>query len=129
MEHTKEEKVEVLRKRLKEMEEEQEQIKCKERQILQEEQEEDMAISYTHAMLERMSGCCTSEDIQIQQIIEEQQYYLREFRKRKLEFDEEFHQEMKRKKQKIEMDMEECYWNISCIRNEEENNETEEKDR
>lgn len=86
------------------------------KQVLQDEEEEDIGISQSHAMLEKIREKCSPEDIAIQQIIDEKQDILRGLRKKKIEFDDEFRREIKKQRQKKEIGNEELYQQISDMK-------------
>lgn len=120
-------KREALRSKLKRLEEEQEEMECLTRRILEEEGEEDREISRLHGIFERMSAKCSTEDSVIRQMIEENQYALREFRRKKMNFEDEFQWEIRERRKRIEDGIEEIQWEMSDIRNREEDNEMKEK--
>lgn len=129
MQNTNEYKREELQGKLIELEEKQEELEYHAKQVFQEEEEEDFEMSCTYTALERMRGSSSLEDHVIQQIIDEQQNTLMEFRKKKMEFEDEFRREIRIKRQNIEMDREELKGQITRIKNGEENTETEEKNK
>lgn len=118
---------EALRSKLKRLEEEQDEMEYRVRRIWEEEEEEDREISRFHGIFERMSAKCSAEDSMIQQMIEENQYALREFRRKKMNFEEEFQWEIRESRKRIESDMEEIQWEMSDIKNGDEDNGTKEK--
>ena len=108
--------IEELQEKIKELEENQEEFEYNAKQVLQDEEEEDIGISQSHAMLEKIREKCSPEDIAIQQIIDEKQDMLRGLRKKKIEFDDEFRREIKKQRQKKEIGIEELYQQISDMK-------------
>lgn len=116
MENTEEQNVEQLQVRLRKLKEEQENFEYDAKRILREEEEEDMEISRSHTVLAQMREKCSSEDSAIQRLIYEKQDALSAFRRKKIEFDEEFHQEITRQRQTMERDMEELHMQIKNVK-------------
>lgn len=116
MENTEKQSVEQLQESLRKLKEEQENFEYDAKQILREEEDEDMEISHSHTVLAKMREKCSSEDSAIQRLIDEKQEALSAFRRKKIEFDEEFHQEMTRQRQTMERDMEELHMQIKDVK-------------
>lgn len=116
MENIEKQSVEQLQVRLRKLKEEQENFEYDAKQILREEEDEDMEISHSHTVFAQMREKCSSEDSAIQRLIDEKQDALSAFRRKKIEFDEKFHQEMARQRQTIERDMEELHMQIKDVK-------------
>lgn len=116
LENTEKQNAEQLQVKLRKLKEEQENLEYDAKQILREEEDEDMEISHSHTVLAQMREKCSSEDSTIQRLIDEKQDALSTFRRKKIEFDEEFHQEMTRQRQTMEKDMEELRMQIKNVK-------------
>ena len=106
MKDTKEEETQQLRKKARQIEEEQERLEHGARQVLQEEEDEDMEISRSYTRLQNIGRECPAGDKKIFQLLDEKEYLMGTFRRKKMEFDEQFHQEVKRQRWKMENDRE-----------------------
>ena len=108
--------IEELQEKLKQLEVNQEEFEYNAKQVLRDEEEEDIGISQSHIMLEKIREKCSPEDIAIQQILDEKQDVLRGLRKKKIEFDDEFRREIKKQRQKKETSIEKLYQQISDMK-------------
>ncbi len=106
MKNTKEEEAQQLRKKAGQIEEEQERLEQNTRQVLQEEEDEDMEISRSYTRLQNIGRECPAGDKKIFQLLDEKEYLMRTFRRKKMEFDEQFHHEVKKQRWKLEDDRE-----------------------
>ena len=106
MKDTKEEETQQLRKKAGQIEEEQERLEHSAKQVLQEEEDEDMEISRSYTRLQNIGRECPAGDKKIFQLLDEKEYLLRTFRRKKMEFDEQFCQEVKKQRWKMENDRE-----------------------
>lgn len=106
MKNTKEEETQQLRKKAGQIEEEQERLEQNTRQVLQEEEDEDMEISRSYTRLQNIGRECPAGDKKIFQLLDEKEYLMRTFRRKKTEFDEQFHQEVKKQRQQMKDDWE-----------------------
>ncbi len=98
MKNTKEEETQQLRKKAGQIEEEQERLEQNTRQVLQEEEDEDMEISRSYTRLQNIRRECPAGDKKIFQLLDEKEYLMRTFRRKKTEFNEQFHQEVKKQR-------------------------------
>lgn len=106
MKNTKEEETQQLRKKAGQIEEEQERLEQNTRQVLQEEEDEDMEISRSYTRLQNIRRECPAGDKKIFQLLDEKEYLMRTFRRKKTEFNEQFHQEVKKQRQQMKDDRE-----------------------
>ena len=103
---TKEEETQQLRKKAWQIEEEQERLEQNAKQVLQEEEDEDMELSRSYGRLQNIGRECPTGDKKMFQLLDEKEYLMRTFRKRKMEFDEQFYQEVKKQRQQMKDDRE-----------------------
>ena len=115
MEKKDEREIEVLQGRIKTLEREQESYEYEAKSILREEEEEDMWITQSHLLVEQMRAECSSEDEKIQRLFYEKQDMLSAFRRKKIEFDSQFREEVKQRRSRMENEMEELHTRLSKI--------------
>ena len=115
MEKKDEREIEVLQGRIKTLEKEQESYEYEAKSILREEEEEDMWITQSHLLVEQMRAECSSEDEKIQRLFYEKQDMLSAFRRKKIEFDSRFREEVKQRRSRMENEMEELHTRLSKI--------------
>ena len=115
MEKKDEREIEVLQGRIKTLEKEQESYEYEAKSILREEEEEDMWITQSHLLVEQMRAECSSEDEKIQRLFYEKQDMLSAFRRKKIEFDSQFREEVKQRRSRMENEMEELHTRLSKI--------------
>ena len=115
MEKKDEREIEVLQGRIKTLEKEQESYEYEAKSILREEEEEDMWITQSHLLVEQMRAECSSEDEKIQRLLYEKQDMLSAFRRKKIEFDSQFREEVKQRRSRMENDIEELHTRLSKI--------------
>ena len=115
MEKKDEREIEVLQGRIKTLEKEQESYEYEAKSILREEEEEDMWITQSHLLVEQMRAECSSEDEKIQRLFYEKQDMLSAFRRKKIEFDSQFREEVKQRRSRMENDIEELHTRLSKI--------------
>ncbi len=115
MEKKDEREIEVLQGRIKTLEKEQESYEYEAKSILREEEEEDMWITQSHLLVEQMRAECSSEDEKIQRLLYEKQDMLSAFRRKKIEFDSQFREEVKQRRSRMENEMEELHTRLSKI--------------
>ena len=115
MEKKGEREIEVLQGRIKTLEKEQESYEYEAKSILREEEEEDMWITQSHLLVEQMRAECSSEDEKIQRLLYEKQDMLSAFRRKKIEFDSQFREEVKQRRSRMENDIEELHTRLSKI--------------
>lgn len=104
MEKTKEERTQELKQKIRQMEEEREVLLQHEKRIRKEEEDEDMELSRSHNVLSGIGRDCSSDNRKIVQLLEEKEYLLRTFRRKKMEYNEQFQQEIKKQRWKLERD-------------------------
>ena len=107
--------IEALQGRIKTLEREQESYEYEAKSILREEEEEDMWITQSHLLVEQMRAECSSEDEKIQRLLYEKQDMLSAFRRKKIEFDSQFREEVKQRRSRMENDIEELHTRLSKI--------------
>ena len=107
--------IEALQGRIKTLEKEQESYEYEAKSILREEEEEDMWITQSHLLVEQMRAECSSEDEKIQRLFYEKQDMLSAFRRKKIEFDSQFREEVKQRRSRMENEMEELHTRLSKI--------------
>ena len=107
--------IEALQGRIKTLEREQESYEYEAKSILREEEEEDMWITQSHLLVEHMRAECSSEDEKIQRLFYEKQDMLSAFRRKKIEFDSQFREEVKQRRSRMENEMEELHTRLSKI--------------
>lgn len=115
MEKKDERDIEALQGRIKTLEKEQEGYEYEAKSILREEEEEDMWITQSHLLVEQMRAECSSEDEKIQRLLYEKQDMLSAFRRKKIEFDSQFREEVKQRRSRMENDIEELHTRLSKI--------------
>lgn len=115
MEKKNEREIEALQGRIKTLEREQESYEYEAKSILREEEEEDMWITQSHLLVEHMRAECSSEDEKIQRLLYEKQDMLSAFRRKKIEFDSQFREEVKQRRSRMENDIEELHTRLSKI--------------
>ena len=125
MEKKDEREIEVLQGRIKTLEKEQESYEYEAKSILREEEEEDMWITQSHLLVEQMRAECSSEDEKIQRLLYEKQDMLSAFRRKKIEFDSQFREEVKQRRNRMENDIEELHTRLSKIQCKQKNAENE----
>lgn len=116
MEKKHEKEIEKLQGIIKKLEEEQETYEYEARGVLKEEEEEDMWLTRSCMNAERMRAECSPEDEKIQRLLYEKEDMISAFRRKKIEFDDEFREEVRRRKRQMENDMEELHVQISKIK-------------
>ena len=129
MEKKDEREIEVLQGRIKTLEKEQESYEYEAKSILREEEEEDMWITQSHLLVEQMRAECSSEDEKIQRLLYEKQDMLSAFRRKKIEFDSQFREEVKQRRSRMENDIEELHTRLSKIQCKQKNAENEKTQR
>ena len=107
--------IEALQGRIKTLEREQESYEYEAKSILREEEEEDMWITQSHLLVEQMRAECSSEDEKIRRLLYEKQDMLSAFRRKKIEFDSQFREEVKQRRSRMENDIEELHTRLSKI--------------
>ncbi|NLK78086.1 MAG: hypothetical protein GX284_10365 [Clostridiales bacterium] len=107
--------IEALQGRIRTLEKEQESYEYEAKSILREEEEEDMWITQSHLLVEHMRAECSSEDEKIQRLLYEKQDMLSAFRRKKIEFDSQFREEVKQRRSRMENDIEELHTRLSKI--------------
>ena len=117
--------IEALQGRIKTLEKEQESYEYEAKSILREEEEEDMWITQSHLLVEQMRAECSSEDEKIQRLFYEKQDMLSAFRRKKIEFDSQFREEVKQRRSRMEKDIEELHTRLSKIQCKQKNAENE----
>lgn len=117
--------IEALQGRIKTLEREQESYEYEAKSILREEEEEDMWITQSHLLVEQMRAECSSEDEKIQRLLYEKQDMLSAFRRKKIEFDSQFREEVKQRRSRMEKDIEELHTRLSKIQCKQKNAENE----
>ena len=117
--------IEALQGRIKTLEREQESYEYEAKSILREEEEEDMWITQSHLLVEHMRAECSSEDEKIQRLLYEKQDMLSAFRRKKIEFDSQFREEVKQRRSRMENDIEELHTRLSKIQCKQKNAENE----
>ena len=117
--------IEALQGRIKTLEKEQESYEYEAKSILREEEEEDMWITQSHLLVEQMRAECSSEDEKIQRLLYEKQDMLSAFRRKKIEFDSQFREEVKQRRSRMEKDIEELHTRLSKIQCKQKNAENE----
>lgn len=125
MEKKDERDIEALQGRIKILEKEQESYEYEAKSILREEEEEDMWITQSHLLVEQMRAECSSEDEKIQRLLYEKQDMLSAFRRKKIEFDSQFREEVKQRRSRMENEMEELHTRLSKIQCKQKNAENE----
>ena len=125
MEKKDERDIEALQGRIKTLEREQESYEYEAKSILREEEEEDMWITQSHLLVEQMRAECSSEDEKIQRLLYEKQDMLSAFRRKKIEFDSQFREEVKQRRSRMENDIEELHTRLSKIQCKQKNAENE----
>ena len=125
MEKKDERDIEALQGRIKILEKEQESYEYEAKSILREEEEEDMWITQSHLLVEQMRAECSSEDEKIQRLLYEKQDMLSAFRRKKIEFDSQFREEVKQRRSRMENDIEELHTRLSKIQCKQKNAENE----
>ena len=125
MEKKDERDIEALQGRIKTLEKEQEGYEYEAKSILREEEEEDMWITQSHLLVEQMRAECSSEDEKIQRLLYEKQDMLGAFRRKKIEFDSQFREEVKQRRSRMENEMEELHTRLSKIQCKQKNAENE----
>lgn len=115
MEKKDERDIEALQGRIRTLEKEQESYEYEAKSILREEEEEDMWITQSHLLVEQMRAECSSEDEKIQRLFYEKQDMLSAFRRKKIEFDSQFREEVKQRRSRMENEMEELHTRLSKI--------------
>ena len=125
MEKKDEREIEVLQGRIKTLEKEQESYEYEAKSILREEEEEDMWITQSHLLVEQMRAECSSEDEKIRRLLYEKQDMLSAFRRKKIEFDSQFREEVKQRRSRMENDIEELHTRLSKIQCKQKNAENE----
>ena len=125
MEKKDEREIEALQGRIKTLEKEQESYEYEAKSILREEEEEDMWITQSHLLVEQMRAECSSEDEKIQRLLYEKQDMLSAFRRKKIEFDSQFREEVKQRRSRMENEMEELHTRLSKIQCKQKNAENE----
>lgn len=115
MEKKDERDIEALQGRIRTLEKEQESYEYEAKSILREEEEEDMWITQSHLLVEHMRAECSSEDEKIQRLFYEKQDMLSAFRRKKIEFDSQFREEVKQRRSRMENEMEELHTRLSKI--------------
>ena len=115
MEKKNEREIEALQGRIKTLEKEQESYEYEAESILREEEEEDMWITQSHLLVEQMRAEGSSEDEKIQRLLYEKQDMLSAFRRKKIEFDSQFREEVKQRRSRMENDIEELHTQLSKI--------------
>ena len=115
MEKKDERDIEALQGRIKTLEKEQESYEYEAKSILREEEVEDMWITQSHLLVEQMRAECSSEDEKIQRLLYEKQDMLSAFRRKKIEFDSQFREEVKQRRSRMEKDIEELHTRLSKI--------------
>ena len=115
MEKKDEREIEVLQGRIRTLEKEQESYEYEAKSILREEEEEDMWITQSHLLVEQMRAECSSEDEKIRRLLYEKQDMLSAFRRKKIEFDSQFREEVKQRRSRMENEMEELHTRLSKI--------------
>ena len=115
MEKKNEREIEALQGRIKTLEREQESYEYEAKSILREEEEEDMWITQSHLLVEQMRAECSSEDEKIRRLLYEKQDMLSAFRRKKIEFDSQFREEVKQRRSRMENDIEELHTRLSKI--------------
>ena len=125
MEKKDERDIEALQGRIKTLEKEQESYEYEAKSILREEEEEDMWITQSHLLVEQMRAECSSEDEKIQRLLYEKQDMLSAFRRKKIEFDSQFREEVKQRRSRMEKDIEELHTRLSKIQCKQKNAENE----
>lgn len=125
MEKKDERDIEALQGRIKILEKEQESYEYEAKSILREEEEEDMWITQSHLLVEQMRAECSSEDEKIQRLLYEKQDMLSAFRRKKIEFDSQFREEVKQRRNRMENDIEELHTRLSKIQCKQKNAENE----
>ena len=123
MEKKDERDIEALQGRIKTLEKEQESYEYEAKSILRE--EEDMWITQSHLLVEQMRAECSSEDEKIQRLLYEKQDMLSAFRRKKIEFDSQFREEVKQRRSRMENDIEELHTRLSKIQCKQKNAENE----
>lgn len=106
MEETKEERTQELKQKIRQMEEEREVLSHHAEYIWKEEEDEDMELSRSHNALSGIGRDCSSDNRKIVQLLEEKEYLLRTFRRKKMEYNEQFQQEIKKQRWKLESNQE-----------------------
>ena len=117
--------IEALQGRIKTLEREQESYEYEAKSILREEEEEDMWITQSHLLVEQMRAECSSEDEKIRRLLYEKQDMLSAFRRKKIEFDSQFREEVKQRRSRMENDIEELHTRLSKIQCKQKNAENE----
>lgn len=129
MEKKDERDIEALQGRIRTLEKEQESYEYEAKSILREEEEEDMWITQSHLLVEQMRAECSSEDEKIQRLLYEKQDMLSAFRRKKIEFDSQFREEVKQRRSRMENDIEELHTRLSKIQCKQKNAENEKTQR
>lgn len=118
MEDIQKEREWALRRRLLCLEDERYAAEHKLWGILEEEEEEEIELQRTGEALEQMWDSCPSEDREMQQLMEEKQHILSEFKGKKIEFYDACYAEIERQRREMQEKEDEIYQQISEIRNE-----------
>lgn len=116
MEKTKEERRQELEQKIRQMEEESEVLLQHEKRIRKEEEDEDMELSRCHDLMAGIGRDCSSNNRKIFQLLDEKEYLLRTFRRKKMEYNEQFHQEVKKQRQKLERDREQLQQKMTDLK-------------
>lgn len=108
-------------KNIEKLEEDKEALRRRKKRVLEKEDDEDMEILKTYRNLDRMREACGANDTEILRLLDEKQSVLDSLRRKKMEFAEEFQNETKKEKQKIE-EAEANFGEKNAEKNEEDNN-------
>ena len=116
MEETKEERTRELKHKIRQTEDEREKLSHHAKQIMQEEEEEDVELGYSRNVLSGIARDFSSANKKILCLLDEKEYVMQTFRRKKMEFDGQFHEEVRKKKQRLEDDREQLQQEITHLK-------------
>lgn len=116
MEETKEERTQELKHKIRQTEDEREKLSHHAKQIMQEEEEEDVELGYSRNVLSGIARDFSSANKKILSLLDEKEYVMQTFRRKKTEFDGQFHEEVRKKKQRLEDDREELQQKMTHLK-------------
>lgn len=104
-----------LKKHLRELETQRDELDTRMKTIWQQEDHRDTEIMTANRMLEQMGSACSARDKVIGQLIEEKQQMMSQMKNKRLEFATELEDEIRKKKQKIDWEMEDACMELASV--------------
>lgn len=109
------EREQELTMQLQELEKQREELEANTKTIWQREDNREMEMMRADRMLDRMESECSPGDKVMRQLLEEKQQMMRDMKNKRAEFIERQEDELRKKKQRIDMEAEVVYMELASI--------------